>query len=178
MFHIPMNTQVESQPGLPANAPEATPERGSARAVKAHARIAHTPQNRIFSLPPRLPLTLPGEQRLQTARFAVLFVCVRSSLLSHHRTALFCMPLAPPPATHHCVLLPSCQLPLFASARQKSVVCANASRGKLVIRKTSASKANATTRLPAGCRQDVESASGHTLPVGVLDNGEVGSVRT
>ena len=178
MFHIPMNTQVESQPGLPANAPEATPERGSARAVKAHARIAHTPQNRIFSLPPRLPLTLPGEQRLQTARFAVLFVCVRSSLLSHHRTALFCMPLAPPPATHHCVLLPSCQLPLFASARQKSVVCANASRGKLVVRETSARRANAMNRLPTEYRHGGASASGHTLLVGGLNNGETSVFRT
>jgi len=67
MFHIPMNTQVESQPKLPANTPKATPERGSARVVKRHASIAHTPQNRTFSLPPRLPLTFPGEQRLQTA---------------------------------------------------------------------------------------------------------------
>ena len=102
----------------------------------------------------------------------MLLVCVVKLLFTISRNALFCMPLAPPPATHHWVLLPSCQLPLPDSERQMSVVCACASRGKLVMSATSANKTNAKNRLPTERRHGGASASGNTLPVGVFDKGK------
>jgi len=40
------------------------------------------------------------------------------------------------------------------------------------------SEANVTIRLPAKCRHGSESAAGHTLHVGILDNVKVGAFRT
>jgi hypothetical protein len=58
------------------------------------------------------------------------------------------------------------------------VCCADASRGRLVIRETITARAKAISRLPTECRHGGGSASGHTLPVGFLDNGNEGVFRT